>query len=51
MGVGQMADDEKKPAHNAFVQWQEVTRKHLGDTVNLILTLTTAAVGFLADLL
>ena len=39
-----------KEAHEAFIRWQEATRTHLGHTVNLILTLTTAAVGFAINL-
>jgi hypothetical protein len=35
-----------KEAHEAFVRWQEITRTQLGYTINLILTLTTAALGF-----
>lgn len=39
-----------KEAHEAFVRWQEITRVQLGHTINLILTLTTAAVGFAISL-
>jgi hypothetical protein len=35
-----------REAHEAFVRWQEITRTQLGHTINLILTLTTAALGF-----
>jgi hypothetical protein len=39
-----------KEAHEAFVHWQEVTSTQLGHTINLVLTLTTAAVGFAINL-
>lgn len=37
-------------AHDAFVRWQQLTVAHLGHTINLILTLTTAAFGFVISL-
>src|SRR5690242_4133278 len=33
-------------AHAAFLRWQEVRIAHLGHVVNLVLTLTTASLGF-----
>jgi len=46
-----MPDDDKRPAHDAFVRWQEVSREQLGSTVKLVLTLTTASLAFAVDLL
>jgi hypothetical protein len=40
----------KQKAHEAFIRWQETTGKQLGHTINLILTLTTAALGFEVNL-
>lgn len=40
-----------KEDHDAFVRWQKVRINHLGKTVNLVLTLTTAAVGFAVKLM
>ena len=37
---------ERKEAHDAFVRWQEVRRVQLGHVVNLVLVLSTAALGF-----
>lgn len=45
-----MSDKEKRSSHDAFVRWQQVSREQLGNTVNLVLTLTTAAIAFVADL-
>ena len=39
-------EQRKEKAHGAFIRWQETTGKHLGHTVNLVLTLTTAALAF-----
>lgn len=38
--------DATAEAHNAFLRWQGVRTKHFGYTVNLVLTLTTATLGF-----
>ncbi len=35
---------------DAFLRWQEVRIKHFGYTANLVLTLTTAALGFAVNL-
>jgi len=37
-------------AHDAFLRWQEVRINHLGYTVNIVLTLTTATLGFAVNL-
>jgi cytochrome c oxidase subunit IV len=48
-----MTEQEKKKllkqaekAHAAFLRWQEIRISHLGYVVNLVLTLTTASMGF-----
>src|SRR5260370_16762258 len=42
--------DSPRETHNAFLRWQEVRIKHFGYTVNLVLTLTTATLGFAVNL-
>jgi hypothetical protein len=43
--------NDKRLAHDAFVRWQEVSRKHLGDTINLVLGLTTGSLVYAVNLL
>lgn len=37
--------------HEAFLRWQDVRRTHFTHTVNLVLTLTTATLGFAVNLI
>lgn len=47
--------DERTPeeirAHDAFVRWQHARHTQFGNLVNVVLTLTTAALGFGVNLL
>jgi hypothetical protein len=43
---GVHSTNSEERAHDAFLRWQETRRKQLGDTVNLVLTLTVASLGF-----
>lgn len=45
-----MTADTIGKAHDAFLRWQEVRIKHLGHVVNLVLTLSTATLGFEVNL-
>jgi hypothetical protein len=46
MNDGAHSTNSEERAHDAFLRWQETRRKQLGDTVNLVLTLTVASLGF-----
>jgi len=39
-----------REAHNAFIRWQAVRIEHFGHVVNLVLTLSTATLGFAVSL-
>ena len=38
-------------AHDAFIRWQQYTLTHFGHTVNLVLALSTAGLGFAVNLI
>jgi hypothetical protein len=45
-----MKSEAEREAHDSFLRWQEVRITHFGHTANVVLTLTTAALGFLVNL-
>jgi hypothetical protein len=42
---------EQEEAHASYLRWQEIALKQMGYTLNLVLTLTTASLGFGVNLL
>lgn len=45
-----MKSEVEREAHDSFLRWQTVRITHFGHVANVVLTLTTAALGFLVNL-